>query len=200
MQIVAAEPLPGEGIDGLRRLEDGYMPEILDLSRLDRKLLVGEPRFRRGLRALRPRGGHLRGRLVGRGRCTPRARRARLDARHDRLVLGDGGWKYLSAGLWDTPEDELPSAWSRRLVGDARRARWPTRWSPTPARSSPTSPAASSADARGDLHTFHPARNADASPYRYSVEPDDLLRITHAIDDAGDEVAAIYHSHTMSPA
>jgi [CysO sulfur-carrier protein]-S-L-cysteine hydrolase len=53
---------------------------------------------------------------------------------------------------------------------------------------------------QGELRTFHPARNADASPYRYSVDADDLLRITVAIDDAGDEVAAIYHSHTMSRA
>ena len=52
----------------------------------------------------------------------------------------------------------------------------------------------------GELHSFHPALNADASPYRYSVGSDDLLRITLAIDDDGDEVAAIYHSHTMSPA
>ena len=52
----------------------------------------------------------------------------------------------------------------------------------------------------GELHTFFPARNADASPYRYSVDADDLLRIALAIDEAGDEVAAIYHSHTMSPA
>jgi proteasome lid subunit RPN8/RPN11 len=52
----------------------------------------------------------------------------------------------------------------------------------------------------GELHAFYPARNADASPYRYSVDPDDLLRIALAIDEAGDEVAAIYHSHTMSPA
>jgi [CysO sulfur-carrier protein]-S-L-cysteine hydrolase len=52
----------------------------------------------------------------------------------------------------------------------------------------------------GALHTFHPARNADASPYRYNVDSQDLLRITLAIEDGGDEVAAIYHSHTMSPA
>jgi [CysO sulfur-carrier protein]-S-L-cysteine hydrolase len=52
----------------------------------------------------------------------------------------------------------------------------------------------------GRLHTFHPARNADASPYRYSVHADDLLRIALAIDERGDDVAAIYHSHTMSPA
>ena len=52
----------------------------------------------------------------------------------------------------------------------------------------------------GELLTFYPARNADASPYRYSVDAADLLRIATAIDDAEHEVAAIYHSHTMSPA
>jgi [CysO sulfur-carrier protein]-S-L-cysteine hydrolase len=52
----------------------------------------------------------------------------------------------------------------------------------------------------GALRTFHPARNADASPYRYSVHAEDLLRIALEIDESGDEVAAIYHSHTMSPA
>jgi proteasome lid subunit RPN8/RPN11 len=52
----------------------------------------------------------------------------------------------------------------------------------------------------GTLRTFYPARNADASPYRYSVDSMDLLRITTTIeDDDEDEVAAIYHSHTMSP-
>ena len=53
----------------------------------------------------------------------------------------------------------------------------------------------------GELRTFYPAVNADASPYRYNVEAKDLLRISLAIEDAdGDEIAAIYHSHTMSPA
>ena len=47
---------------------------------------------------------------------------------------------------------------------------------------------------------YHPARNAEASPLRYSVHPEDLVRITFAIDDAGEELVAIYHSHTRSPA
>ena len=50
----------------------------------------------------------------------------------------------------------------------------------------------------GELHTFHPARNADASPYRYTVHADDALRMVLAIEEMGDEVAAIYHSHTLS--
>ena len=47
---------------------------------------------------------------------------------------------------------------------------------------------------------FHPAVNGDASPYRYSIESQDLLRIVTEIEDADDEILAIYHSHTQSPA
>jgi len=48
--------------------------------------------------------------------------------------------------------------------------------------------------------TYFPARNADASPLRYSVHPDDLVRITFAIEDAGQDLVAIFHSHTRTPA
>lgn len=44
------------------------------------------------------------------------------------------------------------------------------------------------------------ARNEMASPLAYNVHPQDLLRITQEIDDRGEELAAIYHSHTKSPA
>ena len=49
--------------------------------------------------------------------------------------------------------------------------------------------------ATGLAHAFHPARNAHPSPYRYSLDPDDLVRITFAIERAGDELLAIVHSH-----
>ncbi len=52
----------------------------------------------------------------------------------------------------------------------------------------------------GPATTFHPARNAEASPLRYNVHPDDLVRITFAIEDGGEELVAIFHSHTLSPA
>jgi proteasome lid subunit RPN8/RPN11 len=52
----------------------------------------------------------------------------------------------------------------------------------------------------GMATTFHPARNAEASPLRYSVHPDDLVRITFAIEDAGEDLVATFHSHTRSPA
>jgi [CysO sulfur-carrier protein]-S-L-cysteine hydrolase len=52
----------------------------------------------------------------------------------------------------------------------------------------------------GAATTFHPARNEEASPLRYSVHGEDLVRITYAIEDAGEDLLAIFHSHTRSPA
>ncbi len=57
----------------------------------------------------------------------------------------------------------------------------------------------------GDLEgrratAFHPARNSDASPLRYNVHPDDLVRIIFGIEDGGEDLVAIFHSHTHSPA
>jgi len=54
--------------------------------------------------------------------------------------------------------------------------------------------------ADGQASRFHPARNVEASPLRYNVHPEDLVRITFAIEDAGEELVAIFHSHTRSPA
>ena len=44
------------------------------------------------------------------------------------------------------------------------------------------------------------ARNAEASPLRYTIHPQDQFRITMEIEEHGEEIAAIYHSHTASPA
>lgn len=52
----------------------------------------------------------------------------------------------------------------------------------------------------GRAASLHRARNEFASPLRYNVHPQDLLRITNELDDRGEELAAIYHSHTESEA
>lgn len=52
----------------------------------------------------------------------------------------------------------------------------------------------------GAATAVHRARNEFASPLRYNVHPQDLLRITNTIEDAGEELAAIYHSHARSEA
>ena len=52
----------------------------------------------------------------------------------------------------------------------------------------------------GVASAYHPARNAEASPLRYDVHPDDLVRIVFGIEDAGEDLVGIFHSHTHTPA
>ena len=121
MQIVAAEPLPGEGIDGLRSLEDGYTPEILDLSLLDRKLLVSNAESVRGLRALAREEGLFAGVSSGGVAARRDARRARArrprehrhGARRRRLEVP------LRRPLGHARGRARSSAWSRASGGEA---------------------------------------------------------------------------------
>lgn len=48
--------------------------------------------------------------------------------------------------------------------------------------------------------TYHAARNAEASPLRYNVASEDLMRIVFAIEAAGQDLTGIFHSHTRTPA
>ena len=105
-QVVAAEPLPGEGVSGLRSLDDGYTPEILDVGMLDRKLLVSNGDSLRGLRLLAREEGLFAG--VSAGGVLHAALRVASELEEPAtivMVLADGGWKYLSAGLWSDEED-----------------------------------------------------------------------------------------------
>jgi proteasome lid subunit RPN8/RPN11 len=52
----------------------------------------------------------------------------------------------------------------------------------------------------GSALRYEPVRNKAASPYRYEIHPDDLLRLTIATDDADEVFWAIVHSHVRSPA
>ena len=104
--VAAAEPLPGDPVMGLRSLEDGYVPPILDVSKLDRKVLVSNGESVAALRALLDREGILAG--VSGGAVVHVARRlaAELDEGVVVCVLADGGWKYLSADFWDARDVE----------------------------------------------------------------------------------------------
>ena len=53
---------------------------------------------------------------------------------------------------------------------------------------------------QGRATRYHAARNALASPYRYDVDGEDLVRIVHAVERAGGELVAIFHSHLASAA
>jgi cysteine synthase B len=100
--IAAAEPLPGDPVMGLRSLEDGYVPPILDVSKLDRKLLVSNAESVAGLRALLEREGIFAG--VSAGAVVHVARKLAEEQEHGSVVvcvLADAGWKYLSADFWE---------------------------------------------------------------------------------------------------
>jgi cysteine synthase len=104
--VAAAEPLPGDAVMGLRSLEDGYVPPILDVEQLDRKLLVSNAAAVEGMRALLAREGIFAG--VSSGAVIHVALRLadELDDGVVVAVLADGGWKYLSAPLWEAEDVE----------------------------------------------------------------------------------------------
>jgi [CysO sulfur-carrier protein]-S-L-cysteine hydrolase len=52
----------------------------------------------------------------------------------------------------------------------------------------------------GEARTVYRAENAEASPLRYSIDAGEQFRLMKEIEGAGEELAAIYHSHTKSPA
>jgi cysteine synthase len=98
--VAAAEPLPGDPVIGLRSLEDGYVPPILDVTKLDRKLLVTNAQSIAGVRALLDQEAIFAG--VSSGAVVHVAQKlgAELEEGIVVCVLADGGWKYLSASFW----------------------------------------------------------------------------------------------------
>jgi [CysO sulfur-carrier protein]-thiocarboxylate-dependent cysteine synthase len=104
--VAAAEPLPGDPVLGLRSLEDGYVPPILDVDQLDRKILVSNADSVAGMRALLEREAIFAG--VSSGGVLHVARRLaeELDEGVVVAILADAGWKYLSAPLWESEDVE----------------------------------------------------------------------------------------------
>jgi cysteine synthase B len=104
MVVAAAEPLPGEAVMGLRSLEDGYVPPILDVSKLDRKILVSNEESVLGLRELLETEGIFGGVSAGAVAHVARKLADELEEGVVVCVLADGGWKYLSADFWEADD------------------------------------------------------------------------------------------------
>jgi [CysO sulfur-carrier protein]-thiocarboxylate-dependent cysteine synthase len=98
--VAAAEPLQGDLVYGLRSLADGYVPPILDVSRLDRKILVSNEESIAGVRDLLDREGIFAGVSSGAVVHVARLLAEELEEGVIVCVLADGGWKYLSADFW----------------------------------------------------------------------------------------------------
>jgi cysteine synthase B len=110
VRIVAAEPLPGELVQGLRSLDDGFIPEILDPTLIDAKYLVSNRDAIAALRELVFREGIFAGPSCG-AVLVAAAREANgMSGGTIVALLPDGGWKYLSAGTFSTNLDEMEEA------------------------------------------------------------------------------------------
>jgi cysteine synthase len=106
-KIVAAEPLQGEDVQGLRSLDDGFIPPIIDLSVLDRKIIVTNRDGIIWTRKLFFEEGIFAG--VSSGAIASVAVRIanELDEGNVVFLVADDGNKYMSAGLWTKPIEEL---------------------------------------------------------------------------------------------
>ena len=110
VQIIAAEPLAGDDVSGLRSLEDGFIPEILDPSLIDTKYLVSNRDAIAALRDLVFREGIFGGPSCGAVLVAAAREAQRLGSGTIVALLPDGGWKYLSAGTYSTNLDEMEEA------------------------------------------------------------------------------------------
>jgi len=106
-RVVAAEPMQGELVHGLRSLDDGFIPPIIDLSLLDRKIMVSNRDAIIWTQKLLREEGMFAG--VSSGAIAYVADRIakELDEGNVVFLVPDDGWKYLSSGVYTKSVDEL---------------------------------------------------------------------------------------------
>jgi cysteine synthase B len=104
--VIAAEPMPGELLQGLRSLEDGFVPEAFDPTVVDAKYLVTTAESIEALRRLTATEGIFAG--VSSGGVLAVASRVAESMESGTIValLADGGWKYLSEEVWSRDLDD----------------------------------------------------------------------------------------------
>ncbi|HWX46360.1 MAG TPA: cysteine synthase family protein [Solirubrobacteraceae bacterium] len=107
VKIVAAEPMQGEPVQGLRSLDDGFIPPIIDLSLLDRKIFVTNRDAIVWTRKLLDEESVFAG--VSSGAIARVAVRiaGELEEGNVVFIVADDGWKYLSSGIYTLPVDEI---------------------------------------------------------------------------------------------
>jgi cysteine synthase B len=107
VKIVAAEPMQGDPVQGLRSLDDGFIPPIIDLSLLDRKIFVTNRDAVIWTRKLLDEEGLFAG--VSSGAIASIAVRiaGEMDEGNVVFIVCDDGWKYLSSGIYTLPVDEV---------------------------------------------------------------------------------------------
>lgn len=108
LQVIGVEPKMGENLQGLRSLEDGYKPPLLDLEALNGRYLVSAAKALTATQRIVQTEGIMAG--VSSGACLHAAYRLaeRMDEGHIVLMFSDGGWKYLPAHPWGAAKRQDP--------------------------------------------------------------------------------------------
>jgi len=115
VRIVAAEPLPGESVQGLRSLDDGFVPEVFDPTLLDDRFVVANRDAVETARELLEREGILAGPSSGAILWVAARVAQSMDAGTIVALLPDGGWKYLSADFWTRPLADADESMGSKL-------------------------------------------------------------------------------------
>jgi cysteine synthase len=105
--IVAAEPMQGELVQGLRSLDDGFIPPIIDLSVLDRKIMVSNHDAIVWTKRLLDDEGVFAGVSAGAIAYVAVRIAGELEGGNVVFLIPDDGWKYLSSGVYTKPIEEL---------------------------------------------------------------------------------------------
>jgi len=100
VQVVAVEPPAGELVQGLRNLDDGFVPPIFEPSVLDRKFIVRPRESIEWVRRLLDDTGVFAGISSGAAVAGAAKMAATMESGTIVTLLPDAGWKYLSSGAW----------------------------------------------------------------------------------------------------
>jgi cysteine synthase B len=106
-KIVAAEPMQGELVQGLRSLDDGFIPPIIDLSLLDRKIMVSNRDAIVWTQRLLREEGLFAGVSAGAVAAIAVRIANEMDGGNIVFIVPDDGWKYLSSGVYTKSVEEL---------------------------------------------------------------------------------------------
>jgi cysteine synthase B len=106
-KIVAAEPMQGELVQGLRSLDDGFIPPIIDISLLDRKIMVSNSDAIVWTKRLLEQEGLFVGVSTGAVAAIAVRIAGELESGNVVFIAPDDGWKYLSSGVYTRPLEEL---------------------------------------------------------------------------------------------
>lgn len=107
VKVVACVPHPGDLVQGLRSLEEGFIPTVLDESVMDGKFIVDSRNAFAGTKELTEAEGIFAGISSGAVLRTAQKVGERIERGNIVMLLADGGWKYLSTDLWSKEYDEL---------------------------------------------------------------------------------------------